>query len=110
MSVVFDFSASLNDVTPVSPMPLSAYVKRNEKSDLLMGAFCVFLLSLPVRKSVVSVVFDFNVSLNDVAPVSPMLLSVDEKRNEKSELLMDVFVSLLSFVFTFQTKVNECCV
>ena len=48
-------------------------------------------MSLPVRKSVVSVVFDFNVSLNDVAPVSPMLLSVDEKRNEKSELLMDVF-------------------
>ena len=37
-----------------------------------------------------SVVFDFNDSLNDVAPVSPMLLSVDVKRKEKSELLMDV--------------------
>ena len=35
--------------------------------------------------------FDFNASLNDVAPVSPMLLSVDVKRMEKSELLMDVF-------------------
>ena len=35
--------------------------------------------------------FDFNALLNDVAPVSPMLLSVDVKRNEKSELLMDVF-------------------
>ena len=38
-----------------------------------------------------SVVFDFNASFNDVAPVSPILLSVDVKRNEKSELLMDVF-------------------
>ena len=37
-----------------------------------------------------SVVFDFNASLNDVAPVFPILLTVDMKRNEKSELLMDV--------------------
>ena len=35
--------------------------------------------------------FDFNASLNDVAPVSPILFSVDVNRNEKSELLMDVF-------------------
>ena len=38
-----------------------------------------------------SVVFDFSASLNDVAPVSPILLSVDVMRMEKSELLMDVF-------------------
>ena len=38
-----------------------------------------------------SVVFDFNASLNDVAPVGPMLLSVDVMIMEKSELLMDVF-------------------
>ena len=51
---------------------------------------CVFfLLSSLIRSSFVSVVFDFNDSLNDVAPVSPMSLSVDVKRNEKSELLMD---------------------
>ena len=37
------------------------------------------------------VVFDFNISLNDVAPVSPIPLPVDVKRKEKSELLMDVF-------------------
>ena len=30
-----------------------------------------------------SVVFDFNDSLNDVAPASPMLLSVDVLRKEK---------------------------
>ena len=47
------------------------------------------LLSSPLRLSFVSVVFDFNDSLNDAAPVSPMLLSVDVKRKEKSELLMD---------------------
>ena len=37
-----------------------------------------------------SVVFDFNDSANDVVPVSPILLSVNVKRNEKGELLMDV--------------------
>ena len=37
-----------------------------------------------------SVVFDFNDSLNDVAPLSPILFSFDVMRNEKSELLMDV--------------------
>ncbi len=36
-----------------------------------------------------SVVFDFNESLNDVAPVSPISLPVDVKRKGKSELLMD---------------------
>ena len=38
-----------------------------------------------------SVVFDFNASLNDVAPVSPMLLSVVIKIKDNSELLMDAF-------------------
>ena len=41
MSVVFDFNASLNDVTPVSPMLLPVDVMRIEKSDLLMDVFCV---------------------------------------------------------------------
>ena len=35
--------------------------------------------------------FDFNASLNDDAPVSPMQLPVDVMKMEKSELLMDVF-------------------
>ena len=92
VSVVFDFNDSLNDFAPVSPMMLSVDVMRMEKSELLMDAFCVFFLfSSQLRSSSVSVVFDFNDSLNDVAPVSPMLLSVDVMRMEKSELLMDVF-------------------
>ena len=44
------------------------------------------LLSSPPRLSSVSVVFDFNDSLNDVAPASPMLHPVDVKRKEKSDL------------------------
>ena len=47
------------------------------------------LLSLS-RYSTVNVVFDFNSSLNDAAPASPMLLPVDVRRKEKSGLLMDV--------------------
>ena len=56
-----------------------------------------------------SVVFDFSDSLNDVAPASPMLFAVDEKRKEKSELLMDVFC-VSSFAFTVEIEFNECCV
>ena len=57
-----------------------------------------------------SVVIDFNNSLNDVAPLSPILLSVDEKRKERSDLLMDVFKTLLPFVFTVKIELSECCV
>ena len=46
-----------------------------------------------------SVGLDFNDSLNDVAPASPMLLSVVVMRNEKSELLMDVFYVSSFFCF-----------
>ena len=46
---------------------------------MLMDVF-VYLLSSPPRQSLVSVVFDFNDSLNDVAPVLHISLSVDEKR------------------------------
>ena len=57
-----------------------------------MDIICVssFLLSLQVRSSARSVVFDFNASLSDVASVSSMSLSVEKMQREKSELLMDV--------------------
>ena len=41
VSVVFDFKASLNDLTPVSPMLFTVDVKIIEKSELLMDVFCV---------------------------------------------------------------------
>ena len=56
-----------------------------------------------------SVVFDFNASLIDVAPVYPMLFSVDLMRMKKSWLLMDV-ICVVSFAFTPQIELSECCV
>ena len=56
-----------------------------------------------------SVVFDFNASLNDVAPVSPMLLSVDLMRMEK-EWIVGCHFCVVSFVFTMQMEFCECCV
>ena len=53
-----------------------------EKSGLLMDTICVVFCS-QLRSSFVSVVFDFNASLNDVAPVSPILFSIDLMLMEK---------------------------
>ena len=42
--------------------------------------------------------FDFSASLNDVAPVSPIWLSVDLMRMEESGLLMDsIYVLFLLY-------------
>ena len=41
MSVVLDFSDSLNDVAPVFLIMFPVVVKRNEKNELLMDAICV---------------------------------------------------------------------
>ena len=46
--------------------------------------------------------FDFNASLNDVAPASPMLLTVDLVRMEKSGLLTDAM--WVSFVCIYSTN------
>ena len=54
-----------------------------------MDAICLLLLlSSQLRLSFVSVVFDFNASLNNVAPVSPMLFPVDFDENGK-ECIVD---------------------
>ena len=47
--------------------------------------------------------FDFNPSLNAVAPVSPIPLPVDVDRKEKSELLMNVFC-VSSFFLSSQLR------
>ena len=80
---------------------------------------CVFLLFSQLRLSIVSVVFDFNDSLNDVAPVSPMLFPVDAKIKGK-EWFVDgchlcVFfllfsqhrLSFMSVVFDFSDSHNN---
>ena len=77
MSAVFDFNASLNDAAPPSPMLLSVDLLKKENSELFMDVICVLFLSCSqLRSSFVSVVFAFNASPIDVAPVFPMLLSV----------------------------------
>ena len=55
-----------------------------KKSGLLMDDICVlFLLCWLVRLSFVSVVFDFNASLNDVAPVSSIMFPVELMRMKR---------------------------
>ena len=84
MSVVFDFSASLNDALPLRPILLSVHWIK-WKSGLLVDVICVlFLLYSQLRLSLASAVFDFNASLNDVAPASPISLPVDLLRVEMS--------------------------
>ena len=98
---MFDFNESLNDAVPVSPISLSVDMIKMEKGGLLMDAiYVLFLLSSPLRLSWVSVVFDFNASLNDVAPVFPIQQTVDLMKTEKSGLLMDAICVLFVFVLT----------
>ena len=74
---MFDCSPSLNDVVPVFPMLLTVYEKRKGKGvNCWWMSFVCILLSSQLRSSLVSVVFDFNDSLNDVAPLSPISFSV----------------------------------
>ena len=81
MSVVFDFNASPNDCAPLSQTSLSVDLMGTEKSGLLMNIiYVLFIWGSHLRSSFVSVVFDFNASLNDVAPISPMLFPVDLMR------------------------------
>ena len=107
---MFDFNASLNDVAPLPSMPLPVGLMKMEKSLLLIDVICVlFLLSAPLISSLVSVVFVFIASLIDVAPVFPMLLSVDLMRIE--EWIVGGFhLCVVSFVFTSQIELSECCV
>ena len=52
---------------------------------------------------------DFNASLNDDAPFSPMLFPVDLMRMK--ELIVDgCHLCVVSFVFTTQIEFCECCV
>ena len=54
-----------------------------------------------------SAVFDFNASLNDVAPVPSISLAVEKME----EWVADECSSCaISFVFTTQIQLGECCV
>ena len=64
------------------------------------------LSSSPPKLSSASVLFDFNDSLNDVAPLPSIFVSVDVMRKKKSDLPKDAFC-VSSFVFTSQLKLSE---
>ena len=68
----------------------------------------LFVLYLLLRLSVVSVVFDFNASLNDVAPDSLMLESFLLHVKLKQLFVDGIHLCAISFVFTTQTKFREC--
>ena len=105
---MFDFNTSHNNVAPVSPMLFPVDFMKLEKSGLLMDVICVlFLLNSLPRLSSVSVVFDFSASLNDVAPLSPILLSVYSKRMEKRVIVDGSQWCVVSFVFTMQIEFHE---
>ena len=57
-----------------------------------------------------SVVFVFNASLNDFAPVSPILFPVDFMTTEKERIVDGCHLCVVSFVFMTQIKFCECCV
>ena len=72
---------------------ITIHDENHEESDhenpLLHAPFLLFHNS-----STVSVVFDFIASMSEVIPLSPIQLSVDLMRIEKSGLLMDVICVL----------------
>ena len=57
-----------------------------------------------------SVVFDFNASLNDAAPVSLMLFTVSVMRKKRSGLFDGCLSCVFYFVFTVHIEHNKCCV
>ena len=69
---------------------------------------CFFYASLP-RSSLVSVVFDFNASLNDAVPASPILFSVYWMIMEE-QIVDGCHLCVVSFAFTMQIEVSECCI
>ena len=84
--------------------------KRRRVNRWWMSLGCLFPLYSPFIMSLVSVVFDFSDSLNDVAPVSPTSMSVYAKRNGKECIVDGCLLCVFFLVFTFQIEFSECCV
>ena len=86
-----------------SPSMMKTMGKKVTTNTLLLHAPFLVLH----KSSAVSVVFDFNASLNDVFPLSPISLPVDLMGMKKRGLLMDS-ICVDSFVFTTQIEFYEC--
>ena len=111
---MFDFNASLNDVIPLSPILLPVGLIRMEEW-IVYGCYSyVVSLCSPSRSKNVSVAFDFNASLNDVIPASPMSFTVDLMRILLTDGVCALFLSetlsrssRVSVVFNFNASLNE---
>ena len=57
-----------------------------------------------------SVVFDFNASLNDIAPALPIMFAVDLIRMKKKWFVDGCHLCFISFVLTTKTELTQCCV
>ena len=73
-----------------SPFMMKTTGKSDHEHPLLHAPFLV----LHQMESSVSVVFDFNTSVNDTLPVYPILFPVDLMRTKKCGLLMDAIYVL----------------
>ena len=87
-----------------SPSMMKTMGKSDHERPLFHAPFLVLH-----NLSFVSVVFDFNASINDTLPVCLILFPVDVMRMEG--LFVDVcHLCVVSFVFTPQIELGECCV
>ena len=93
---MFDFNASHKDAAPVSPMLFTIDLMKVEKSVFIDGYHLCVVLFSPLTLSSNRVVFDFSASLNDVAPLSPILLPVDVTQHKlvKNFVFISVFNDL----------------
>ena len=83
------------------PFMMKTMGKSDHEHPLLHAPFLV----LHQRERSVSVVFDFNASLSDALPVSPMLLPVDLMRNEKEWIVYGCHLCVVSFMLHYQDRV-----
>ena len=83
----------------------------------LMSFVCRLFLCLPLRFNLTSVLFDFNISLNEVAPLSPILLPIDLLEQKQVDCKLVLFACiilyspsrsmLVSDVFVLKASLNE---
>ena len=109
VSVVFDFNASLNDVTPVSPMMLPVDLIKMERVDCWWMSF-VWCFFYAHRSDLAEWVLCF-ISMHH----SMMLLLCLQSSYlliswEKTDVLLLNTICVVSFVFTSQIEICKCCV
>ena len=89
---MFDFSNSLSNAAPVSPILLSVCVKRKQKSGLLMDVFCVSFFCIHNSGRVqrmLCLISMIHSAMLFLYHQCGCLYMIREK--EKSDLLMNVF-------------------